>query len=63
MVDDGHRASAVIAGIRARFRKDVGERSPVGVNDLINKFSRLFAVNSRVTRYRCNVNCATASHT
>jgi PAS domain S-box-containing protein len=35
IVDDGHRASAVITGIRSMFRKDAGERSPVSVNDLI----------------------------
>jgi PAS domain S-box-containing protein len=37
IVDDGHRASAVIAGIRALFRKDVDERTPVNVNDLIGE--------------------------
>jgi PAS domain S-box-containing protein len=35
IVDDGHRAGAVIAGIRSMFRKDLGERRPVNVNDLI----------------------------
>ena len=37
IVDDGHRASAVIAGIRSMFRKDIGERRPLGVNDLIGE--------------------------
>lgn len=35
IVDDGHRASEVIAAIRSMFRKDVGERNPLYVNDLI----------------------------
>jgi PAS domain S-box-containing protein len=37
IVDDGHRASAVIAGIRSMFRKDDGERKPLNVNDLIGE--------------------------
>ena len=37
IVDDGHRASAVIAGIRSMFRKDGGERKPLNVNDLIGE--------------------------
>jgi PAS domain S-box-containing protein len=37
IVNDGHRASAVIAGIRSMFRKDDGERKPLNVNDLIGE--------------------------
>jgi PAS domain S-box-containing protein len=37
IVDDGHRASAVIAGIRSMFRKDDGERKPLNVNNLIGE--------------------------
>jgi PAS domain S-box-containing protein len=37
IVDDGHRASAVIAGIRSMFRKDADERRRVNVNDLIGE--------------------------
>jgi PAS domain S-box-containing protein len=37
IVDDGHRAGAVIAGIRSMFRKDDGERKPLNVNVLIGE--------------------------
>ena len=37
IVDDGHRAGAVIAGIRSMFRKDSGELKPVSLNDLIRE--------------------------
>lgn len=37
IVKDGHRASAVIAGIRSMFRKDFGDWRPVNVNDLIGE--------------------------
>jgi PAS domain S-box-containing protein len=37
IVNNGNRASAVIAGIRSMFRKDLGERSPVNVSDLIGE--------------------------
>jgi PAS domain S-box-containing protein len=37
IVGNGNRASAVIAGIRSMFRKDLGERGPVNLNDLIDE--------------------------
>jgi PAS domain S-box-containing protein len=37
IVDGGHRASAVINGIRSMFRKDFGERRPLCVNDVIDE--------------------------
>jgi len=37
IVDNGNRASAVLVGIRSMFRKDLGERSSVHVNDLIGE--------------------------
>ncbi len=37
IVDDGHRAGAVIAGIRSMFRKDDGEMKLLNVNDLIGE--------------------------
>jgi PAS domain S-box-containing protein len=37
IVDNGNRASAIIAGIRSMFRKVLGERGPVHVNDLIGE--------------------------
>ncbi len=37
IVDDGHRAGAVIASIRSMFRKDIGERRALSVNDLIGE--------------------------
>jgi PAS domain S-box-containing protein len=35
IVDDGHRASDIIASIRAMFRKDGHEAAPLNVNDLL----------------------------
>jgi signal transduction histidine kinase len=37
IVENGNRASAVIVGIRSMFQKDLGERGPVDVNDLIDE--------------------------
>jgi signal transduction histidine kinase len=37
IVDSGNRASAIIVGIRSMFQKDLGERGPVNVNDLIDE--------------------------
>jgi len=34
-VNDAHRAAQIITGIRAMFRKDSGERSPVAINELV----------------------------
>jgi PAS domain S-box-containing protein len=35
VVNDAHRAAQIITGIRAMFRKDSGERSPVAINELV----------------------------
>ena len=35
IVDDGHRAGHIIASIRAMFRKDLREKSPVSIRDLV----------------------------
>jgi PAS domain S-box-containing protein len=35
IIDDGHRASHIIASIQAMFRKDQRERSPMGVDDVV----------------------------
>ena len=35
VVSEGHRAAQIIAGIRAMFRKDSGERPPVAINELV----------------------------
>ncbi len=37
IVDDGRRASEVIASVRGMFRKDSRERRPIGVNDLVRQ--------------------------
>jgi PAS domain S-box-containing protein len=37
IVHDGHRAGQVIAGIRAMFGEDRGEKSPVSINDLVRE--------------------------
>ena len=34
IVDNGHRASKIVGGIRAMFKKDLAERASVNVNDL-----------------------------
>jgi signal transduction histidine kinase len=41
IVDDGHRASQVIASIRAMFGKGAQERARVDVNDVINEVMAL----------------------
>jgi len=35
VVRDGLRASEIVGSVRAMFRKDVGERGPIDVNDLV----------------------------
>jgi C4-dicarboxylate-specific signal transduction histidine kinase len=35
IVNDGHRATQIITGMRAMFRKESTERSPVAINELI----------------------------
>jgi signal transduction histidine kinase len=37
IVDDGHRANAVIGGIRANFRKDISKRALLDINDVIGE--------------------------
>ena len=37
IIDDGHRASHIIASIRAMFRKDQRENSPVSIRDLVGE--------------------------
>jgi PAS domain S-box-containing protein len=37
IVDDGHRASEVIASIRSMFGKDRGEKSSISVNELVGE--------------------------
>jgi PAS domain S-box-containing protein len=37
MIDDGHRASHIIASIRAMFQKDAREKSPVSIHDLVRE--------------------------
>jgi C4-dicarboxylate-specific signal transduction histidine kinase len=35
LVGEGHRAAQIIAGVRAMFRKDSSERSPVAISELV----------------------------
>ncbi len=35
VVNEGHRAAQIVGGIRAMFRKESGERSPVAINELV----------------------------
>ena len=35
VVSEGHRAAQIIAGVRAMFRKDSSETSPVTINELV----------------------------
>jgi len=50
---DGHRASGVIAGIRAMFKKDVRARTTLEVNEIIR--SVLAAVDGELVRHRVSV--------
>ncbi len=47
IVDDGHRASQVIASIRATFKKDGSNKINLSVNDLIGDVLRLSGSNLR----------------
>jgi PAS domain S-box-containing protein len=35
VVNEGHRAAQIVSGIRAMFRKESSERSPVAINELV----------------------------
>jgi len=50
IVSDGHRAGAVIATIRANFKTDVRERTPLRVNELIEEAIAL--MNGELQRHR-----------
>jgi PAS domain S-box-containing protein len=50
IVENGNRASAVIVGIRSMFQKDLGDRGPVNVNDLIDEV--LVIVRGELDRHR-----------
>jgi len=50
---DGHRAGAVIAGIRAMFKKDVRARATLDVNEIIRGV--LAAAADELERYRVSV--------
>jgi signal transduction histidine kinase len=50
---DGHRAGAVIAGIRAMFRRDVRARTTVDVNEIVRGV--LAAVGTELERHRVSV--------
>jgi len=53
IVADGHRAGAVVAGIRAMFKKDVRARSPLDVNEIIRGVLAL--VDDELERHRVSV--------
>jgi C4-dicarboxylate-specific signal transduction histidine kinase len=50
---DGHRAGAVIAGIRALLKRDVRARTPLDVNEIIRGV--LAAVHDELERHRVSV--------
>jgi C4-dicarboxylate-specific signal transduction histidine kinase len=50
IVGDAHRASQVIEGIRAVFKKDARKRALLGVNDLVNEV--LVLVHGRLKSHR-----------
>jgi signal transduction histidine kinase len=50
---DGHRAGAVIAGIRAMFKQEVRARTPLDVNEIIRAV--LAAVHDELERHRVSV--------
>jgi signal transduction histidine kinase len=53
IVADGHRAGAVIGGIRAMFKKDVRARTTLDVNDIIRGV--LAVVHDELERHRVSV--------
>jgi signal transduction histidine kinase len=53
IVADGHRAGAVIAGIRAMFKKDVRARTTLDVNEIIRGV--LAVVDAELARHRVSV--------
>src|SRR4029453_3224246 len=53
IVADGHRAGAVIAGIRAMFKKDVRARTTLDVNEIIRGV--LTVVHDELARHRVSV--------
>ena len=53
IVADGHRAGAVIGGIRAMFRKDVRGRAPLDINEIIRGV--LAVVHDELARHRVSV--------
>jgi signal transduction histidine kinase len=53
MIDDGHRAGRIIAGIRAMFAKDQREITPVKIGDLIREVVTL--MNRELERHRVSL--------
>jgi signal transduction histidine kinase len=53
IVADGHRAGAVVGGIRAMFKKDVRARTPLDVNEIIRGV--LAVVHDELERHRVSV--------
>jgi signal transduction histidine kinase len=60
IVADGHRAAAVIESIRAIFKKDVGNRTSLDVNDLIEE--ALALTHADLRRRRITVDVEPNSH-
>jgi len=60
IVADGHRAAAVIESIRAIFKKDVGNRTSLDVNDLIGE--ALDLTSADLQRHRIMVEAEPNSH-
>jgi PAS domain S-box-containing protein len=55
IVDDGHRASEVIASIRSMFGKDRGEKSSVSVNELIGEVTAV--VHGEIESHQVTLQC------
>ena len=53
IVDDGHRANAVIGSIRASFRKDISKRTLLDINDVIGEVLAL--VRRELQKHRIQV--------
>jgi len=53
IVDDGHRAGAVISGLRAMFKKDVRVRATLDVNEIIRGV--LVLIDAELARHRVSV--------
>ena len=54
VVSDGHRASEIVGSVRAMFKKDNEEKTPLELNDLVQDVIGLMRVNWKLRNSRPN---------